>query len=62
MVEKNHIEHELKLCLSEADYLKLCEYLVVNGSLVKIHEQRNVYLETEDRYFADASTTFFPTS
>ncbi len=52
MVEKNHIEHELKLCLSEADYLKLCEYLVVNGSLVKIHEQRNVYLETEDRYFA----------
>ncbi len=52
MTQRNHIEHELKLCLSEANYMNLCEYLILNSSLIKIHEQRNVYLETEDGYFA----------
>ena len=53
MNQRNHIEKELKLCLSEAHYISLCEYLVRNSSLINIHEQCNIYLETEDNYFAN---------
>ena len=53
MNQRNQIEKELKLCLSEVHYMNLCEYLLKNSSLIDIHEQCNVYLETEDDYFAN---------
>ena len=52
MTQRNQIEKELKLCLSKAHYMSLCEYLIIHSSLVDIQEQSNIYLETEDNYFA----------
>lgn len=46
MGQREHLEAEIKLCLSEPDYLRLHDYLMQQSIFLGIFNQRNVYLET----------------
>lgn len=48
MVEREQVEQEIKLSLSEAEYLRLHDYLMQNSQFVGCFTQRNIYLETAD--------------
>lgn len=48
MVEREQIEQEIKLFLSEIEYLRLHDHLMQNAQFLGSLTQRNIYLETAD--------------